>query len=92
MFTGCESGRELMSDAGTACQQTENQAVKPHAVYVAFKRKKETGRGTKTVLKGSDGVVKIWSNYAYFIYPHHHGVLFDFICQEIENNPNDHKI
>lgn len=44
MFTACESGRELVSDAGTACQQTENKAVKPHAVYVEFKKKEERNR------------------------------------------------
>lgn len=43
MFTACESGRELMSDAGTACQQTEKQAVKPHAVYVEFRGEKRRG-------------------------------------------------
>lgn len=39
MFTACESGRELVSDAGTASRQTENKAVKPHAVYVEFRKR-----------------------------------------------------
>lgn len=41
MFTACESGRELVSDAGTARRQTENKAVKPHAVYVEFRKREE---------------------------------------------------
>lgn len=52
MFTACESGRELVWDAGTAERQTENKAVKLHAVYVEF-RKRE---GRKCV-GGSDRVV-----------------------------------
>lgn len=45
MFTACESGRELVSDAGTACQQTENKAVKPHAVYVEKKEERTRVKG-----------------------------------------------
>lgn len=48
MFTACESGRELVSDAGTAHRQTQNKTVKPHAVYAQF-RKRE---GKETALKG----------------------------------------
>lgn len=45
MFTACESGRELVSDAGTARRrQTENKAVKPHAVYVEFRKQEERKR------------------------------------------------
>lgn len=54
MFTACESGRELVSDAGTERQQTENKAVKPHAVYVEFRKRRR-----ETVSKGNDGVIKI---------------------------------
>lgn len=42
MFTACESGRELVSDAGIAQRQTANKAVKPHTVYVEFR--KQEGR------------------------------------------------
>lgn len=47
MFTACESGRELVSDAGTARhRQTENKAVKPHAVYVELRKQgKKACRG-----------------------------------------------
>lgn len=44
MFTACESGRELVADAGTAHRQTENKAVKPHAVYVKFREQEERKR------------------------------------------------
>lgn len=44
MFTACESGRELVSDAGTVHRQTENKAVKPHAVYVEFRKQEERKR------------------------------------------------
>lgn len=44
MFTACESGRELVSDAGTARRQTENKPVKPHAVYVEFRKQEERKR------------------------------------------------
>ena len=53
MFTTCESGRELVLDAGTVRQQTENKAVKPHAVYGEFGGKKSS---EETVSKGNDGV------------------------------------
>lgn len=53
MFTACESGRELVSDAGTARRrQTENKAVKPHAVYVELRK-----RGEESVSRGSGAVV-----------------------------------
>lgn len=40
MFIGCESGRELVLNVGTERQQTENKAVKPHAVYAEFRDRK----------------------------------------------------
>lgn len=43
MFTACESGRELVADAGTAHRQTENKAVKPHAA-VKFREQEERKR------------------------------------------------
>lgn len=54
MFTACESGRELVSDAGTARRrQTENKAVKPHAVYVELRKQ----GGKESVSRGSGAVV-----------------------------------
>lgn len=55
MFTACESGRELVSDAGTARRQTENKAVKPHAAYVEFRKQEERNR-----VKGKRWSRKIW--------------------------------
>lgn len=63
MFTACESGRELVSDAGTARRrQTENKAVKPHAVYVELRKQGGGGgeggwEGEESVSRGSGAVV-----------------------------------
>lgn len=55
MFTACESGRELVSDAGTARRQTENEAVKPHAAHVELRKREKK----ESVSRGNDGSRKI---------------------------------
>lgn len=45
MFTACESGRELVSDAGTAYKETANETVKPHAAYVSETGGKKVSQG-----------------------------------------------
>lgn len=79
-------------DAGTACQQTENKAVKTHAVYVQFVGEREK----KTVLKGNDGAVEFEASMC-ILFTHTIGGGFLFYyklnaCQEIKKiiNPNDY--